>query len=173
MSGGAVFADTIWTDTTIDWRDQDPAWADDLTHNYQWSNDEFYDIDVVGRDTPVTPQDCDGGLCVEPLLRSISRYDWIRQQHLDADPTDVWPQDYYQIGEIDDFCGDLALDAGQTTARTNDQITAFVTHKFEDQKPSQVGDVVMGFDPYRFDHEEMKDALRWVLGEHFGLTMNP
>ncbi len=172
MPGGAAFADTIWTEQVIDWRDQDPAVADDLATSYHWSNDEFYDADVLGRDSAVVPQNCDGEACVEPLLRSISRFDWNRQRHA-QELGDEWPQDYYGVGDIDTGCGLDALDGDRTTSRTNDQVTAFVTHKFEDQKPSQVGDVVMGFDPYRFDNEQMKDALRWVLGEHFGLDMNP
>jgi hypothetical protein len=56
---------------------------------------------------------------------------------------------------------------------TSDQVTGFVTRKHLAQKPSGAGDVVLGFDPYRFDHEAMAGALRWVLGEHFGLVMTP
>ena len=173
MPGGAAFPDTIWTEETIDWQDQDGAWADDLTSSYVWSNDEFYNVDVAGRDTPFTIQQCDDGPCVEPMLRSISRFDWNRQRHFDTDPGDEWPQDYYPVGEIDAGCGDLALNPDRTGTHTNNQTTAFVTHKHLDSKPSGRGDVVMGFDPYRFDHEAMKNVLRWVLGEHFGLTMSP
>ncbi len=39
-------------------------------------------------------------------------------------------------------------------------------------KPVQRADVYWGFDPYRFDNEGTKKAIRWVL-EYFGLTINP
>lgn len=53
------------------------------------------------------------------------------------------------------------------------KVTGFVTRKHLENKPSGVGDVVLGFDPYRFDHASMRAAIRWVLGEHFGLSMSP
>jgi hypothetical protein len=43
----------------------------------------------------------------------------------------------------------------------------------EADKPNQRGDVVWGFDPYRFNNDHMRAAVRWVLGEYFGLTMLP
>jgi hypothetical protein len=33
--------------------------------------------------------------------------------------------------------------------------------------------VVWGFDPSRFARADMQDAIRWVLGGHFGLTSRP
>ncbi len=34
--------------------------------------------------------------------------------------------------------------------------------------------MVFGFDPYRFDNDEMREGrMHWVLGEHFGLSMTP
>jgi hypothetical protein len=101
----------------------------------------------------------------------------VRRERLEADPEDTWPEGYYGgQGQPDlaSLCGNRGLFLqDEIIARTDGQVTAFVTHKYEEQKPSQVGDVVMGFDPYRFDHEDIKGALRWVLGEHFGLSMNP
>lgn len=177
MGGVPAFAEAIWSEETIDWRDDPfPTGQDVLEFTYIWSNDEFYDVDVQDRDTPFTIQDCEGQACVEPLLRMVSRFDWVKQERLAVDPDDTWPTGYYGgpgQPSLDTVCGDEALTFDNSTARTNAQVTAFVTHKYEDQKPSQVGDVVMGFDPYRFDHGPMKDALRWVLGEHFGLAMNP
>ena len=59
----------------------------------------------------------------------------------------------------------------QTIARTEGVPVGFLTHKTEYLKPSRKGDVVWGFDPYRFDWAEMRRAVRWVLGEYFGLVM--
>ncbi len=39
-----------------------------------------------------------------------------------------------------------------------------------EDKPSMKADVYWGFDPYRFDHEETKKAIRWVL-DYFGLQV--
>ena len=48
----------------------------------------------------------------------------------------------------------------------------FFVHKTKYEKPSQKADVVWGFDPYRFDSVQVRQAIRWVLGEHFGLAMS-
>jgi len=175
--GGAAFADTIWTEPQIDWRDlpqpHDPYL---LGRIWPWGQDEFYNGNVVGRPTPYTIQQCDGEPCVEPMFRSIARYDWIRQTRLAADPDDTWPVGYYDVpGQptLVSVCGTNALTPGLAGALTNDQVVAFVARKTASDKPSQVGDVVMGFDPYRFDNQQMRAVIRWVLGEHFGLTMNP
>lgn len=172
MGGVAAFADTIWTDPQIDWTD-DPLAAEPLDHAYIWGQDEFYDVDVTGRDLPIVPQDCDGEACVQPLWRTVSRLDWIRAARQAADPQDTWPEGYYEDGELAGYCGPIGLDPDESTARTSDQVTGFVTRKYLDSKPAAVGDVVLGFDPYRFDHAAMTTALRWVLGEHFGLAMDP
>lgn len=175
MGGSAAFADTIWTEAGIDWNDDPmPESQDALAYYYTWGEDEFYDVDVMGRDIPVVPQECDGEACIEPLWRSVSRFDWIQQERLAVDPEDTWPQGYYddptQPG-LDDLCGNDALNGDRTDALTSDQITAFVTRKDLDTKPSGAGDVVLGFDPYRFDHSSMTEAVQWILGEHFGLSM--
>jgi len=110
------------------------------------------------------------------MFRTIARYDWIRQSRLAVDPDDTWPVGYYDNqGQptLVSICGPAALTLDRSTARTNDRVTAFVARKTAPNKPSQVGDVVMGFDPYRFDNQEMRWVIRWVLGEHFGLSMNP
>ncbi|MBD3220512.1 hypothetical protein GF314_04650 [bacterium] len=177
MGGVAAFADTIWTETAIDWTDDpDPEDGDVLAHSFLWGDDEFYDADVSDRNTPFTVQDCEGEDCVEPMWRTVARLDWVRAQRQAADPEDTWPEGYYgDPGEpgLDDYCGQRALDDAGTSALTSDQVTGFVTRKHLAQKPSGAGDVVLGFDPYRFDHEAMTEALRWVLGEHFGLVMTP
>jgi len=181
MPGGPTFADTIATEASIDWWDDpyeptpygNPA-SDVLAVAYIWSNDEFYDADIIDRGVPIVPQDCDGEPCIEPLFRTLSRLDWVRGERQADDPDDTWPQgDYGGAGQpdLDALCGQLALVPDRTSARTNARVTGFVTHRFRENKPSGAGDVVLGFDPYRFDHGAMKQALRWILGEHFGLTM--
>jgi len=187
MPSGNVFPDTIYSDPDIVWWDDPytprpgnvPA-SDVLNVSYVWSQDEFYDADIIQRGTPYQPQespafDCDG-LCVEPMFRSLARFNWVRHERLADDPDDTWPQGYYGgPGQqtLDGVCGPRSLNQAQTSALTNDQVVAFIARKTAPQKPSQVGDVVMGFDPYRFDNTEMTKVIRWVLGEHFGLAMNP
>ncbi len=174
MPGGLAFADTIGTEATIDWRDLDPAYYDDLTRPYTWGNDEFYE-NPGDRSTPFTYQTCaDGpsGACIEPMFRSQSRFDWIREQHLAADPDDDWPDGYYTEQQLDALCGAYGLDDGNTSARTNDQTVGFLSYKLVADKPSEIPDVIWGFDPYRMDHAAMVDAIRWVLGDHFNLTLN-
>jgi hypothetical protein len=153
-----------------------PADHDPLQQVFVWGQDEFYDADIIDRATPFTPQDCDGEACVEPLWRMSSRFDWVRQQRQAADPDDTWPEGYYDGPDQPSLivlCGQEALDDARLSARTDGQVTGFVTRKHLENKPSGVGDVVLGFDPYRFDHASMRSAIRWVLGEHFGLSMNP
>jgi len=177
MPGGPAFPDTIATDSMIDWQDVvTPGYHDDLANPYIWGNDEFYE-DPGLRDDPFTYQTCDGapgGLCVEPMFRSQARFDWIRQQHLEADPGDDWPEGYYTESELDQLCGAYLLDDTYTSAQaTTDEIVGFLTYKPTQDRPNLVADVVWGFDPYRFDHAGMAEAIGWVLGEHFGLVVNP
>ena len=61
----------------------------------------------------------------------------------------------------------------QRTVRTNDQVYGYLSYKTIADKPIERADVYWGFDPYRFDHAEIENALRWVLGDHFGLTIAP
>ncbi len=52
MGGAAAFADTILTDPGIDWSDDPmPTEGDVLEHPFIWGEDEFYDADILGRDT--------------------------------------------------------------------------------------------------------------------------
>jgi hypothetical protein len=184
---GGVFPDTIWTDPIIDWEDVDPfrAWppapGDILRYAYRWSDDEFYNADIVGRGTPYDIQQgeawgCDGP-CVEPMFHSLARFDWVRLKRLEANPSDTWPDGYYggpgQPPGLNTLCGPAALTVDNRSARTNNRIVAYIARKTAPDKPSQVGDVVFGFDPYRFDNAQMTRVIRWVLGQHFGLTMNP
>lgn len=179
VPGGSAFEDTIWTDPVIDWND--PLFPDDrdvLASSYTWGSDEFYNADIVSRNTPWTLQMCenDGAVveCIEPMFHSISRFDWVRIKRQEADPEDTWPVGYYggqgQL-QLSTQCGERGLNAARDRAVTHDQTVAFLTNKTAPNKPSQVGDIVFGFDPYRFDNAEMRRVIRWVLGEHFGLDM--
>lgn len=186
MPGNTDIPDTIWTDPLIGWRDLGPPDGEPhlppladpylLSRPYTWGSDEFYDANVIGRPTPYEIQQCDGEDCVAPMFRAVARYDWIRQGRLELDPDDTWPVGYYDGPDqplLTTVCGGNALLPGQAGVRTNDAVVAFVARKTAPQKPSQVGDIVLGFDPYRFDNQEMHKVIRWVLGEHFGLAMNP
>lgn len=182
--GGAVFPDTIWTDPAIDWRDQthlpQPGEVDILARSLgaQWGQDEFYNAVIVDRSTPWTEQEgpawgCDGP-CLEPMFRSLARFDWVRLRRQQVDPDDTWPVGYYDgAGQpsLSVLCGTNALKVGGVSAKTNDQVVGFIAQKTRTFKPNPVGDVVFGFDPYRFDNQHMTRVIQWVLGTHFGLTM--
>ena len=91
------------------------------------------------------------------------------------DPDDTWPEGHYggdgQPPALDVLCGPAALHPDRPSARTNDRTVGFISRKTAPGKPSGAGDVVFGFDPYRFDHDQMTRVVRWVLGEHFGLAV--
>jgi len=175
MSGSAPFLATIGTEPTIDWRDAFvPGYYDTLTNPYVWGNTEYYEY-AGRRTTPYEPQECELGpdqLCIEPMFRSQARFDWIREQHLEADPDDDWPVGYY-TQPLRQLCGRYALDLSETSAVTDGRTVGFLSYKTAPTKPTQYADVIWGFDPYRFDHEEMRKAIQWVLGEHFNLPMRP
>ncbi len=181
FAAGNLFAETIWTDPNFNLgsHDHNPATNPYIIDaNYTWGEDEFYNADVVGRGTPFDIQSgpawgCDGP-CVETIFRSISRFDWARMKRLEADATDTWPIGYFGgAGQptLTNVCGTRALAVNNLTALTNDRIVGFIARKTAANKPSRAGDVVLGFDPYRFDHAQMTRVIRWVLGEHFGLDM--
>lgn len=85
---------------------------------------------------------------------------------------DPWPVGYY-TQNLNQLCGRYALNQGATSARSHGVMIGLNSWKTAVDKPSQVGDILWGFDPYRFDHAQMKLAIRWVLGEHFNLFMRP
>jgi hypothetical protein len=168
---GGVLADTIYTEALIDWKDLEPAYVDSL-RPYGWSGEEFYDADIVGRPTSWSPQVCDAVPCVEPMFRLYSRYDWVDDLHAAAGDPD-WPATIYTPEQLQTVCGQHALSDVTGHTLTTGRTLGFLSHKTVDTKPSGVADVVWGFDPYRFDRAQMKQALRWVLGQHFGLQMQP
>jgi hypothetical protein len=162
----------VATDQGIDWRDLDPAYAYDLANIYRWGTDEFYNQDVAGRPEDWSPRMCGSQPCVEPMWTAGSRYDWL-QMHASESGYPGWPAGYYTPAELDNLCGEPAFEAGQQDAVTQDTVVGFLSHRHDQTKPSGLADVVWGFDPYRFDHEVMKNAIRWVLDSHFGVLMNP
>ena len=175
LPAGLAFPETLAAETTIEWRDLQPAYYNDLLIAYGWGNDEFYDQVVADRNTPWSRQLCvegPDGRCEEPMFRAQARFDWIRQKHLAADPQDPWPVGYYD-SPMHRYCGKYGLKDGEWSAVTNNTVVGFVSHKNEARKPSHRGDVAWGFDPYRFDHDGMTDAVRWVLIAHFGLPERP
>jgi hypothetical protein len=172
MAGSAAFEDTILTEPLIDWRDADALYVDDLQTFPFGGSDEFYDTNISPCEFAVTPQDCDGEPCAEPMFRAYSRLDWNRDRH-QAQGDDAWPIPYFTPEELQDICGDLALDGSSEATLTDGVPVGFFAHKTESTKPSGRADVVWGFDPYRFDHAAMTEAVRWVLGEHFGLDLRP
>jgi subtilisin-like proprotein convertase family protein len=297
MPAGAPFATTIFTEPTIDHRDLSAAYYNDLTRPYDWGDEEFYDQVIVDRSTPWQIQTCaesPGARCLEPMFRSVARYDWIRDRHatkpdaysntqaiaipdnnaagvlrtftvtdhgvLDslrvrvsithpnisqlrleltnpqgvtivlktagtgaganlvgwyptdftpAEPLaglcgaevagiwrlrvidtqsggtgnftsftletwydDTWPVGYYN-SVMSQLCGRYALTIDERSSKTNGLVVGLLSYKTAREKPSQVGDILWGFDPYRYDHVQMTEAIRWVLGEHFNLPMRP
>ena len=172
MPGGAAFPDTILTDQIIDWEEPDPLLSDLLgSLDYGWGQDEFYETNLSECDIGVEPQQCPDGPCVEVMLRTMTRFGWIDQAHREAG-NDDWPASEYGPGELSDLCGNLAFTAGYDLRAEGVPIGFFV-HKTKYDKPSQKADVVWGFDPYRFDNAQVRQAIHWVLGEHFGLVMGP
>ena len=188
LIGPGVVPDTIYTDPEIDWRDANA----NANHNLQlldqaaflWDADEFVDANISPRVTPFQPQECSGevyassrvpnGMCVEPMFTGIARMDWIRERKKAGGDTN-WPQSQYDARALDDGCGTLALTEfegrSRASARTNGRVFGYASYKSVPTKQYKVPDVYWGFDPYRFDHEGSRKAIRWVL-QYFGLQIN-
>ena len=185
--GPGVIADTMYTNTEIDWHDTIDAQADTLAlfhGTFPFRNDEFYDYNIsTTRATPLIPQECKApdylegpnGLCVQPMFRGIARFDWIREIRFTEGETD-WPSSRYTDFELDDECGRFALTSyegvDRSSALTNNRNFGFFSYKTARDKPGKKADVYWGFDPYRFNHEESRKAIRWVM-QYFGLAINP
>jgi hypothetical protein len=183
--GPGVIADTMMTNSVIDWHDVVDASADTLAlvhdnYSYAFRDDEFYNENISTRSERVIPQECDapeapGGLCIEPMFRSLSRFDWLRNIRYAEGETD-WPDSRYSEYELDNACGPIGLTSYQgkprSSSRTNGKNIGFLSYKMIEDKPVRRADVYWGFDPYRFDEEDSRKAIRWVL-QYFGLTINP
>jgi len=188
LIGPGVIADTILTDPRIDYYDDnypiDNRWLF-VPQNTDFKYDEFYNANISTRNTSMAPQtgcfDGVNGECVEPMFRSLARFDWLREQKRAAG-FENWPgrhpdslQGYYFGNMLRDTCGAYALNSYQglpnASAKTNNQIVGFLSYKMTESKPSRKADVYWGFDPYRFEPAETKKAVRRVL-QYFGLQIN-
>lgn len=188
LIGPGAIPDTIDTNPEIDWRDFEAAAVDTLSlfdeQAFSFDADEFIDANITTRITPITPQECSGedytganvpnGLCIEPMFTGIARMDWMRQQKWARGDTE-WPQSRYDAETLDSGCGPMALTGyagrAQASARTNGKVFGYLSYKMVPRKPYKVADVYWGFDPYRFDREGSRKAIRWVL-QYFGLQIN-
>ncbi len=186
LDPGAI-ADTILTWSVVDYRDY-PAAPNypDLHASFIWGLDEFYDHNATTRPTPIVPQLLrDGRPAVEPMFRLLSRYEWIRGLHV-ARGDAGWPLASNSPFSYDAFdqpglratCttgdignGNLFDLSDPPRTKVDGTIVGFVSHKTELTKPTAGGDVLWGFDPSRFDPAKIQKAIRWVLGQEFGLRM--
>jgi len=167
----AAIPDTILTSTTIDWRDLDPVFRDELG-SYAWGNDEIYDGNISDRATAWSPQQCGAQPCVEPMFRIYSRFDWVDDLQSGLGNPE-WPAPFLpDEAALYSHCGYQTFTPDWRT-RTTGQVLGLVSHKHDDTKPLAQGDVLWGFDPYRFDTEAMRGTIHWVLGDHFGVNLNP
>jgi hypothetical protein len=169
MPEGGAFADTILTSPLIDCHDLRPGYRDSL-RVWDWGGDEIYDANLPGRSTPWSPQECADGPCIEPMFRAYSRFDWVRDLHRAAGDSE-WPASLFDADALLLRCGWLALEPGEDRTVTNDRVIGFISHKLESTKPTTGGDVVWGFDPYRFETEEIRKAIGWVLGDYLLLPV--
>ena len=178
LIGPGVVADTIGTDPLIDWRDLASQDSDTLNNEFPFYGEEFIDANISARPTAWTAQECaegPAGLCIEPMFRGLSRFDWLRERKWAAGDQD-WPASTYTRDELESLCGEMALttlDNGgdpipRGTARSNGQVYGYLSYRNVADKPSGKADVYWGFDPYRFDHEKTRQAIGWVL-DYFGL----
>jgi len=166
--GGNAFDDTIYVWDVIDHVDHQGV-IPDITVPYEFGQyDEYYDVNITARPTSWYPQVLDDGTrVIEPMWHVYTRYDYILDQHL------LHGDDDYPDFDAAVACGGLSV--SEATGRTNNDgmpIGVF-SYMATQTKPSGLPDVLWGFDPSMFDHEKMKEAVLWVLGEHFGLTVTP
>jgi hypothetical protein len=114
-------------------------------------------------------------LCVEPMFRGISRFDWLREIRYSQGETG-WPESRYSESDLAEACGPFGLTGYQGIPRSSSVINGkpygFMSYKVIADKPVRRADVFWGFDPYRFDEDDSREAIRWVL-QYFGLTINP
>ena len=181
--GPGVVPDTMFTNQIIDWRDVANARGDTLglfNSSFPFRNDEFYDVNISSRVEPVILQECKvleapGGMCVESMFKGISRIDWMREiKYAEGDLG--WPDSEYSVYDLDQGCGQFGLTGylgrDRSSSVVNGLTYGFMSYKTVGDKPVRKGDVYWGFDPYRFDEEDSRTAIRWVL-QYFGLSINP
>jgi hypothetical protein len=177
---GGGLPPAVGVDVLVDWADATVAWSDpvatglELDRSYSLSlNDEFYDENISWRTTPWAPQERPGGgPMIEPMWRAVSRYDWFLDSSRAAGNT-AFPtvEDLELIGdEQAPFAATLTPGCDVRTVTEGTAVGFFSFAAVED-KPTGLADVVWGFDPTRFEPTAMSQALRWVLGQHFGLPL--
>lgn len=166
--GGNAFADTVLVWDVIDFADyQDPI-PDLLTPYVFGQFDEYFDVNTTPRPTSWSPQTmADGSLALEPMWHLYTRYDYILDRQLASGNTD------YPDFDPADMCGNQAVNEFDGRTIMDGVTLGVFSYKATPSKPSGIADVIWGFDPHRMDHADMKDAILWVLGEHFGLTISP
>jgi hypothetical protein len=183
-----AMADTIYAARNIDWVDYPAPTLENPnsyppftpTTTYVWGVDEFYDTNITQRPTAIIKQKLsDGRPAMEPMWRQYSRFDWIDDLHAQqGDP--YWPDFYPPPNETTPFltptqlrglCGAYGLNL-QKRSVTGGVVVGLISRKFELTKPSGRPDVLWGFDPYRFNRGKIKQAIRWVLREEFGMQMS-
>ena len=185
LTPGAI-ADTIYSWRRIDWRDfRAPGYPTYplLSETFQWGLDEFYDTNITERVTPIVPQlvadpDNPGALrpAIDVMFRMYTRYDWIDDiHHQRGDPG--WPLNVWSMDELvrnqNSICGRAGVNELTMRTRITGAPCGFLSHKMESTKPSGRGNVCWGFDPSRFDREQIRRAIRWVLRDQFGLLLSP
>jgi len=166
--GSGAFEDTIFVFDEIDFVDHQGGIPDPADPYIFGAYDEYYDTNRTARPTSWYPQVLeDGSLVIEPMWHVYTRWDYILDQHLSHGESD------YPDFDPADICGPLSV--SEATMRTiNDGVPIGVFSYLASQtKPSGLADVLWGFDPNMFERARMKDAVLWVLGEHFGLTVTP
>jgi hypothetical protein len=181
-----ALADTIYGARNIDWRDYPAPTSGNpnsfppfsLTTTYAWGLDEMYDTNVTQRPTAIIRQHLpDGRLAAEPMWRQYSRFDWIDDLHAQrGDP--YWPRfqpdgvtPLFTSTDLQGICGRTGLNL-QGHSTTSGAVVGIISRKFELTKPFRRPDVLWGFDPYRFNNAKIKQAIRWVLREEFGMQMS-
>ena len=185
LIGPGAIADVINTHPGIDWRDtQGDTLSTSLTKEFPFTGDEFVNDTIADRPTPINLQDCagvnaPGDYCIEPMFTGVSRFDWMRET-IWADGDDAWPGSVYAIPQLKEICGEMALtsyvpdDGGEAipfaAARVTGKVFGYLSYKTVEDKPVNKADVYWGFDPFRFDNDETRKAVLWVL-QHFNLPL--
>ncbi len=182
--GPAAIADVINTSPLMDWRDPLAGAGLDsaLATSFPFPGDEFVNGIISEAPSTLTPQSCEDGYngqCIETMFTGVARFDWMRETLWDYGDDD-WPYNRYSLGDLKEICGEMALstyvgDDGTlyplATARTTGQTYGYLSYKTLADKPVPLADVYWGFDPYRFDHEQTKKAIMWVLSDYLQLPV--
>ncbi len=183
LVGPGAIPNSISTHEGMDWRDPmaDAGLDTMLNEDFPFTGDEFIDDKIAERPAQMVIQDCENGYagkCIEPMFTGLTRLDWIRNQMWDIGETD-WPGSVYPLAELSSICGDMALTTylaedgtvvPSGTARANGKTYGYMSYKTVTDKPGNKADVYWGFDPYRFNNQDTKKAVLWVL-QHFGLPL--